>query len=80
MYSLSEIKKQNFRAEQDEKLRLQSNFSVQDDGDVWVRHNGILKIYSTGLEADAFLASVNGKAPGEVNVIIGGLFKGTVTA
>jgi hypothetical protein len=79
MFSLNIIKKQNFRAEQDEKLRLQSNFSVQEDGDVWIRHNGILKIYS-GLDAAEFLASVKGKAPGEVNVIIAGLFKGTVAA
>lgn len=80
MYSLPEIKKQNFRAEQDEKLRLQSNFEVQPDGDVWIRHNGILKIHSAGPEADEFLASVKGKAPGEVNVIISKLFKSPVAA
>jgi hypothetical protein len=74
MYSLSEIKKQNFRAEQDEKLRLQSNYEIQPDGDVWIRHKGILKIYGAGPAADSFLASVKNRAPGEVNVAIGKLF------
>lgn len=74
MFSLSEIKKQNFRSEQDEALRLRSNFEVKPSGDVWIRHNGILRIFDAGLDADEFLASVKGKAPGEVNVIISRIF------
>jgi hypothetical protein len=56
----------------------ETNYETQLDGDVWVRHNRILKILPAGLAADAFLASVDKRTPGEVNAIIRKLFKGTV--
>lgn len=70
MFSIGEINKQNNQTARDEENRLKANFDVQDNGDVWVRYEGRLKILEAGPEADKFLADVKGFPADQLKVYL----------
>lgn len=68
MYSIGEINKQNNQTIRDEENRKIANYDVQENGDVWTRFEGRLKIIEAGEAAKAFLAKVKGFCPGQLRV------------
>ena len=70
MYSIGEIIKNNNKDIRDEDNRKLANYSVQDNGDVWTRFEGRVKIIEAGESADTFFASVKGFNPGQLRVAI----------
>lgn len=68
MYSIGEINKQNNQTARDEANRKVASYEVQDNGDVWTRFEGRVKIIEAGPEADAFVAKVKHFNPGQLRV------------
>jgi hypothetical protein len=70
MYSIGEINKQNNQTARDENNRKIANYEKQENGDIWTRLEGRLKIIEAGPEADKFLADVKGFNPGQLRVFL----------
>lgn len=69
MHALSVIKRQNNQTEHDEKVRLRTNYTVQESGEVWVRHDGKLKI-APKEKGEAFLAKIKGWTDAGIAAVI----------
>ena len=70
MYSIGEIQKQNNQTTLDEDNRTRANYDVKENGDVWTRYEGRVRVISAGEAAETFLQSVKGVCPGQLAVIL----------
>lgn len=70
MYSIGEIQKQNNQTERDEYNRTRANYDVKENGDVWTRYEGRVKVIPAGEAAQTFLQSVEGVCPGQLAFIL----------
>jgi hypothetical protein len=70
MHSLDAIKKQNNTTAAEDAERLATRVVWNQDGTVWLKHNGVTRTFDHKVDVDAFTNSIRGKNKDELHAII----------
>lgn len=70
MHSLEAIKNQNKVTTAEDRERLTTRVVWNQDGSVWLKHNGVTRTLDHKVDIDAFINSIRGKDENSVRTII----------